>query len=227
VIANVTHLTFDCYGTLIDWEQGILSAVTPLFGRTAGPETILRSFVDHEARIEAGKWRPYREVLQAVLAGMAADFGIRIPDSEADLLSRSLSDWPPFSDTVDALQGLPKKFRLVIVSNTDDSLFAQTQKGLGVQFDEIITAEQIKSYKPGTAHFEEALRRLGVSASQILHVAQSLYHDHVPAQQLGFQTAWINRPSLLAGTGLAPRTGVKPSFVFPDLAGLAAALAGP
>ena len=119
------------------------------------------------------------------------------------------------------MQRLSGKFGLVIVSNTDDSLFAGTQKRLGVPFDEVITAEQVKSYKPGQAHFHEALRRLGVPVSRVLHVAQSLYHDHRPAQELGFRTAWINRPSLLARTGLAPVADVKPTFVFPDLANLA------
>jgi 2-haloalkanoic acid dehalogenase type II len=150
--AGITQLTFDCYGTLIDWEQGILSAVNRLFVRgRARPtsEAILRSFVTHEARIESGEWRPYRDVLRAVLVGMAADFGLAISESETNLLSDSLPQWPPFPDTVDALRRLAKKFRLVILSNTDDSLFAQTQKRLGVRFDEVITAEQVKSYKPG------------------------------------------------------------------------------
>jgi 2-haloacid dehalogenase len=225
MIERITHLTFDCYGTLIDWEQGILTAVAPLFLRSgvrSAPSDILRSFVAHEARIESLPWRPYREVLQAVLLGMAADFNCAIPSSEASLLGNSLPHWPPFFDTVDGLQRLSKKFRLVILSNTDDALFAETQKRLAVRFDEVITAEQLKSYKPGKAHFQEALRRLGIPASQILHVAQSLYHDHLPAQELGFRTVWINRPSLLGPTGLAPETQAKPDLVFHDLAGLAA-----
>jgi 2-haloacid dehalogenase len=225
--AGITHLTFDCYGTLIDWEQGILSAVSRLLD-VAAPrptsEAILRSFVTHEARIESGEWRTYREVLRAVVVGMARDFGISVPDSQTNLLGDSLPHWPPFPDTVDALRRLAKQFRLVILSNTDDALFAQTQKRLGVRFDEVITAEQVKSYKPGRAHFEEALRRLRAPASQVLHVAQSLYHDHAPARELGFQTAWINRPSLLTGTGLAPQVEIKPDLVFSGLDELAAAM---
>ena len=224
---RITHLTFDCYGTLIDWERGILAAVAPLLapaGARQTPEAILRSFVAHEARLESQSWRPYREVLQAVLSAIAAGFKIALADSEANLLSDSLPQWPPFPDTVAALKQLAKRFRLVILSNTDDALFAQTQKSLGVSFYEIITAEQVKSYKPGKRHFEEALRRLGVPVSQILHVAQSLYHDHAPAKELGFPTAWINRPSLLAGTGLALKANVEPDLVFPDLATLTARL---
>ena len=224
---GITHLTFDCYGTLIDWEQGILAAVMPLFlraGVKASREAILQSFVTHEALLESQCWRPYREVLQGVLRAMAADFNITLPDAEAYLLSESLPQWPPFPDTVLALKQLATKFRLVILSNTDDSLFAGTQNRLGVLLDEVITAEQVKSYKPGKAHFREALRRLAVPVSQILHVAQSLYHDHVPAKELGFRTAWINRPSLLAGTGLAPNASVQPDFIFADLSGLASSL---
>lgn len=227
VTDGITHLTFDCYGTLIDWEQGILAALKPLFRRSgakATPEAILQSFVAHEACIESQAWRPYREVLRAALAGLVSDFKIALPEAEADLLSESLPQWPPFPDTVDALQRLSKKFRLVIVSNTDDSLFAETQKQLVVPFDEVITAEQVRSYKPGKAHFHEILRRLDIPVWRVLHVAQSLYHDHAPAQQLGFRTAWIKRPSLLADTGLAPPAEVKPNLVFSDLAGLAASL---
>ena len=184
----ITHLTFDCYGTLIDWEQGILRTVRPLFLRSgvrAKPEAILQSFVAHEARIEAGVWKPYREVLREVLIGMAVDFKIALADAEPYLLAESLAHWPPFADTVNALQQLSNKFHLVIVSNTDDALFAATRQQLGVRFDEVITAEQVKSYKPGRVHFEEALRRLQVPVSQVMHVAQSLYHDHVPARGLG------------------------------------------
>lgn len=222
--AGVTHLTFDCYGTLIDWERGILSAVEPLLARSgvqAAPETILHSFVHHEARLESQPWRPYRDVLRAVLVALAADFKITLPEGEQGLLANSLPDWPPFPDTIEALQRLGKRFRLVIVSNTDDALFAKTGQRLGARFHDIITAEQVKSYKPGRPHFVEALRRLDVPASQILHVAQSLYHDHVPARQLGFRTARINRPSCLPDTGLAPLAQVTPDLVFPDLAALA------
>jgi 2-haloacid dehalogenase len=151
----------------------------------AKPEAILQSFVAHEARIEAGVWKPYREVLREVLIGMAVDFKIALADAEPYLLAESLAHWPPFADTVNALQQLSNKFHLVIVSNTDDALFAATRQQLGVRFDEVITAEQVKSYKPGRVHFEEALRRLQVPVSQVMHVAQSLYHDHVPARGLG------------------------------------------
>jgi len=153
-----------------------------------------------------------------VLIEMAAELNLSLLRSESNLLSDLLPHWPPFPDTLSSLQSLSKRFRLVILSNTDDALFAETQKRLGVRFDEIITAEQVKCYKPGKAHFQEALGRLNVPVSRVLHVAQSLYHDHVPAQELGFRTAWINRPSLLTGTGLAPSVEVKPDLIFANLA---------
>ena len=226
-LADITHLTFDCYGTLIDWERGILAAVQSIFrGRriSAMPESILQSYVRHEARLEAQGWRPYREILRGVMTGIAEDCKIQLSGSEAETLVTSLPDWPPFSDTVAALQTLARRYQLVILSNIDDSLFAETQKRLRTRFVAVITAEQVKSYKPGRAHFLELQRRLGVETQQVLHVAQSLYHDHVPAQALGFRTAWVNRPSRLVGTGLAPAVAVEPDIVTSDLETLAARL---
>jgi 2-haloacid dehalogenase len=224
-LAGISHLTFDCYGTLIDWERGILGALQPWMARsssTASPEVILRSYIQHEARLELQPWMPYREVLRGAMRAMANDFALPLKPGEEDTLSDSLSSWPPFPDTVAALQRLSTRFKLVILSNTDDSLFRETQKHLQVQFAEIVTAEQVRCYKPGHAHFHEALRRLNVPAERILHIAQSLYHDHGPARQLGFHTAWINRPSLLPGTGLAPDADAKPHLTCPDLASLTA-----
>jgi 2-haloacid dehalogenase len=224
---KITHLTFDCYGTLIDWERGILNATQPILtgaGVTFAPEVILRSYIHHEARLEAQPWMPYREILRGVMQAMASDVGVRLTDGQQNALVDSLPSWPPFADTVAALERLAQRFHLIILSNTDDSLFLETQRRLKVRFAEIITAEQVKSYKPGHAHFHEALRRLAVPAHQILHVAQSRYHDHVPARLLGFYTAWINRPSRLPGTGLAPDAIAKPDLTFPDLTGLTAHL---
>jgi 2-haloacid dehalogenase len=226
-MTGITHLTFDCYGTLIDWESGILATVQPLLTRhgvSAAAEAILQSFVRHEARLEMQSWRPYREVLRAVMVALSADFHLSLPDRGNDVLAESLPTWPLFPDTFQALQKLSKHFPLTILSNTDDSLFALTQKRLNIEFAHIITAQQLKSYKPGQAHFHEACRRLGVPPSQILHVAQSLYHDHVPAKQLGLRTAWVTRPSCLAATGLAPEAHVITDLIVPNLATLAAHL---
>ena len=204
---QVTHLTFDCYGTLVDWETGILQALEPIFqakGINPLSETILELYVKHEALLEAQAWQPYRDILRNTVAGIARDLRVALRDSELDLLPESIGSWPLFGDTVSALGKLKQCYRLIVLSNVDDSLFAATAKALQVPFDGVITAEQVRSYKPGEAHFREALRRTAVPANQILHVAQSLYHDHVPAKRLGFGTAWINRQSRLPNAGLAP-----------------------
>jgi len=222
-LGNITHLTFDCYGTLIDWERGILAATQSLLTRRGvqvAPEAILQSYVRHEARLEAQPWMPYREILCGVMTSLAADFKITLKPGQQDALVNSLPNWPPFPDTVAALKHLATRFKLVILSNTDDDLFAETQKRLQVSFAAIITAEQVRSYKPSHAHFHEALHQLNVPATNILHVAQSLYHDHIPARALGFNTAWINRPSLLPDVGLAPKTNCQTDLIFPDLAAL-------
>src|SRR5258706_11255212 len=226
--AQLSHLTFDCYGTLIDWERGIISCLLTLLsssGVNPQPVEILRQFVRHESALEAGPWQPYRDILKQVCRNIATDFNILLSESECEKLPNSLADWPLFPDTVTALEQLKRRFRLVILSNTDDDLFARTAARLVVPFDEVITAQQLRSYKPATAHFVEAPRRLGVPISRILHVAQSLFHDHAPAKRLGYRTAWINRTSILPHTGLPPAAIAKPDMQFSSLAGLAAALA--
>jgi 2-haloacid dehalogenase len=222
-----THLTFDCYGTLIDWETGILTALQPLLNFhkvTTEPQTILRLYVTHEARLEGGPWRPYRDILHDVCGAIGKALGVTFSRAECEALPDSLKNWLPFPDTIAALRQLKQHFSLTILSNIDDALFAKTREALGVAFDHIITAEQVRSYKPAEAHFREALRRLKVPADQILHVAQSLYHDHVPARRLGFRTAWVNRPSLLKSTGLAPKASAQPDIEVPDLQSLMAVL---
>ena len=205
-----THLTFDCYGTLIDWETGILAALLPLFQRRGvTPEQILQRYVFHEARLEGMAWRPYRQVLAEVSVAMAADFQTELTEAEAVSLTESVANWPPFTDTVGALRRLKDRYKLVIVSNVDDDLFAATARRLEVPFDDVITAQQVRSYKPAPAHFHEALRRMDTRATDVLHVAQSLYHDHEPAKRLGFHTAWVRRPSRLPVTGLAPASSVQ------------------
>lgn len=225
----ISHLTFDCYGTLIDWETGILQAMMPLLARkgvTAEEEQVLRLYVEFEADEEAGEYRPYRAVLKNVAGRIAAQFGVELSAEERTALPSSVGNWPPFPDTVPALRQLQSRFKLVILSNIDDALFAQSNVLLGVEFDQVITAEQLRSYKPRKAHFEAALSRLAVPQGHILHVAQSLYHDHIPAKEMGFSTVWINRPSRLTGTGLSPTAAVCPDVELPDLQSLATLLVG-
>lgn len=219
-----THLTFDCYGTLIDWETGILRAVQPVLQRhelMVLDTAILQLYTKVEAELEAGPYLPYREVLRGVMAALAIELGFTPEEGELDALADSVREWPPFRDSADALRRMQQRYKLVILSNIDDDLFAASQRLLGVQFDEVITAQQVGSYKPNPNHFTAAQARLGVPKEQILHVAQSLYHDHLPAQGLGFTTVRVNRPSLLPGTGLALPVEVMPDWEVPDMRALA------
>jgi len=220
---HFTHLTFDCYGTLIDWESGILAAVVPVLARrgvAAEAEQLLRLYVKYEAEQEAGPYKLYREVLQGVMAGIASELGFVPTAAELQALPDSVGHWPPFADTVAALRRLQTRYKLVIISNIDDLMFAETNVLLQVTFDDIITAQQVGSYKPALHNFHVALARLGVPLQQVLHVAQGLYHDHVPAKALGLTTVWVNRPSRLPGTGLALPVQVSPDLEVPDLQSL-------
>jgi 2-haloacid dehalogenase len=224
---NFTHLTFDCYGTLIDWETGILTAVKTMFARhgaTLPPEQILQRYATYEAEQEAGPYQTYRTVLRNVMAQIATDAGFQPTTAEMDALPASVGQWPPFEDTVAALKQLKTRYKLVIISNIDDAMFAASNQLLQVDFDAIITAQQVGSYKPAHQNFRVALQRLGVSQQQVLHVAQSLYHDHVPAKELGFTTVWVNRASVLPNTGLSLPVAVTPDLVVPDMQSLVAAM---
>jgi 2-haloacid dehalogenase len=225
-LGKFTHLTFDCYGTLIDWETGILTAVGPTLnhhGIAAKEDELLRLYAKYEAEHEAAPYVPYRDVLRSVMTDLAAELGFTPTDSDLSALADSVGQWPPFSDTVEALERLKRRFKLVILSNIDDAMFAETSKRLGIEFDDVITAQQVRSYKPAPAHFHCALERLGVQQEQILHVAQSLFHDHVPAKALGLTTVWVNRGSRRPGTGVALPAEASPDLELPDLRSLAVA----
>ena len=208
-------LTFDCYGTLIDWETGILAALrTVLAGHdsTASDNDLLERFAGQEASAEAGPYLRYREVLGRAVRGLCADLGIRPSDDEVGRFSGSVGDWPAFPDSADALARLHARFRLGVITNCDDDLFAASNRRLGVAFDWIVTAQQVGSYKPDPANFAFAFKRIGLPRERILHVAQSLYHDHVTAKSLGLSTAWIDRRHDKPGTGATP-----PAEVVPDI----------
>ena len=218
-------LTFDCYGTLIDWEDGILRCmhrVLAAHGRDTDDATILRLYGDFEANAEQGEYRRYREVLQSVVRQFGERLGFAPTDQEANSLPESLKEWLPWPDTVNALQELQSWFRLAIVSNVDDDLFAATLPQLGVRFDQIITAQQAGAYKPSLKIFELALSRVGVPAHRVLHVGQSVYHDVLPAQSLGLATVWVNRPSSRTGVGAVKTAEGRPDLQVTSLAELAA-----
>lgn len=197
-------LTFDCYGTLINWEEGILRCLHGILkahGKDRDDATILQLYGDFEAQAEQGEYRRYREVLQSVVRQLGKQLGFVPTEQEIRSLPESLREWKPWHDTVAALRELKQRFRLAIISNVDDDLFSTTRPQLEVEFDEIITAQQAGAYKPSLKIFELALSRVNVPAHRILHVGQSVYHDVIPAQSLGLATVWVNRPSVRSGVG--------------------------
>jgi 2-haloacid dehalogenase len=218
-------LTFDCYGTLINWEAGILTALHRILsahGKKADDATLLKLYGDFETLSEEGTFHPYREVLQSVVRRFGAELGFTPTDEETRSLPDSLVTWNPWPDTVAALQQLKTRFRLAIVSNVDDDLFAATQPKLGVEFDEVITAQQAQAYKPSLKIFELALSRINAPAHRVLHVGQSIFHDVVPAQALGLATVWVNRPSARPGVGAVKTAEAKPDLTVSSLEELAA-----
>jgi 2-haloacid dehalogenase len=218
-------LTFDCYGTLINWEQGILGClhrVLKAHGKQIDDATVLQLYGDFEASAERGEYRRYREVLNSVVRQFGKQFGFEPTDQEVHALAESLKEWRPWPDTVDALQSLASRFRLAILSNVDDDLFAATRPQLEVEFSQIITAQQAQAYKPSLKLFELALSRVGVPAHRVLHVGQSIYHDVIPAQSLGLATVWVNRPSARSGVGAVKAAEAHPDLQVSGLAELAA-----
>src|SRR3984957_3910946 len=219
-------LTFDCYGTLIDWETGILSALRRILaahGNKIDDATILKLYGDFEQRSEQGAFRPYREVLESVVRQFGEEFRFTPSPEEVRSLPDSLPAWKPWPDTVASLCQLKTRFRLAIFSNVDDDLFAATRPQLGVDFDEVITAQQAQAYKPSLKLFELALSRIQTPAHRVLHVAQSVYHDVVPAQSLGLATVWVNRPSARPGVGAVKAAEAKLDLTVSSLGELAAA----
>jgi 2-haloacid dehalogenase len=217
-------LTFDCYGTLIDWERGLLDALAPVLRRhgvTIADDRLLTLFAAAESETEAGPYLPYRDVLGRVTGRIGAALGFAPDAQERGRLAATLPEWPAFPDTAEALGLLARRFRLGIVSNIDDDLFAGTAKHLGVTFAAVTTAQQVRSYKPAPTHFHRSLEKLGLPVGRVLHVAQSRFHDIAPARALGFATVWVNRRSGRPGSGATPEAGAAPDLEVPDLMTLA------
>ncbi len=220
ISVTIQVITFDCYGTLIDWESGIAGAFAEAAaedGVTLGREAVLRAYAQVEPQVEHERYRPYREVLQMTAHRVAQMLGWRVAYERCAFLPLSLPRWQPFPDTNDALDRLAAAGRrLGILSNVDDDLIAATRRHFRVGFDFVITAQQVRSYKPAPAHFTAARERIG--DARWLHAAQSNFHDVVPCNALGIETAWINRK------GETALPGGTPAHEFRDLAGLAAAI---
>ena len=216
-------ITFDCYGTLIDWETGIFGALRPVLaahGKQVPDAEVLQLYSELELAAERGVFKNYRDVLMQVVRGFGEQLGFQPADAEIRSLPESLANWIPFPDTVSALRRLKSKYRLAIMSNVDDDLFAYTRPKLGVEFDAVITAQQAQAYKPSLKMFELAQKRIGVDRCEWLHVGQSLYHDVAPAQSMEIATVWVNRPSPRPG-GAAKTADVRPDLEVASMAELA------
>jgi 2-haloacid dehalogenase len=214
-------LTFDCYGTLIDWESGMVQALQPLVTRVTpalARNQILEAHARHEAAQE--RWTPmrkYRDLLAVVYKRLAEEWGVPASWEECQAYGRSVGNWPAFPDSTEALQYLKKHYKLVILSNVDNESFALSNKNLQVVFDAILTAEDIGSYKPSDRNFQYMLEVLGarsIRKEEILHTAESLFHDHEPANRAGLTSCWIYRRHADSGFGATMAPGEMPKYQF-------------
>jgi 2-haloacid dehalogenase len=193
---NIRLLSFDCYGTLIDWKESVLHILASFFRDSPldfSREELFMAFLESDREMISDSYLPYREVLAEVIERMAENLGFSLDPASRYLLSDRFSDWKPFPDTVRSLKQLKEKYKLAIISNVDDELFSISNHLLEVVFDFIVTAQQVGSYKPDHRNFQRALEIFGIDKQEHLHVAQSIYHDIVPAKQLGMNTVWVNR----------------------------------
>ena len=210
--------TFDCYGTLIDWNLGIRRELERLFGVAAATHLLAR-YHEIERELESAPFNTYREVLTLALERLAQEESIQLPEGEAGALGRSLPDWPPFPEVPSALAELRERgWQLAILSNSDRDLIAASQRLLGVPFDLAIVAEDVKSYKPAHRHWERFFEATTADRQRHVHVAASLFHDIAPAHELGLRSVWINR--------LGEPADPEPDRELPDLSGLPDTLGG-
>jgi 2-haloalkanoic acid dehalogenase type II len=223
-------LSFDCYGTLIDWETGITQTLRSWVDRRGleiSHNELLAAFSANETMVQTEQpTARYPEVLAEVMRRIGDHFRAEVTADEATAFGDSVGDWPPFRDSHDALARLGTRFALIVLSNVDRMSFARTNRLLGVDFDRIITAEDVGSYKPSPRNFEALvgeLKSLDMSPGQLLHVAESLYHDHVPAKRFGLSSVWIHRRHGVEGFGATPPpgNGVQPDWRFSSLADFA------
>lgn len=231
-LTDYAALSFDCYGTLIDWETGIAAILGP-WARDHDPswtdEAVLVAYAEHEAAVEAEHpTTPYPDVLREAFRRTGTALGFAVSDADADALGASVPDWPAFDDSAAALRRLQEHYKLIILSNVDRQSFAGSNRRLAVTFDEILTAQDLGSYKPDPANFAALLERVEAigAGGRLLHVAQSLFHDHVPAKAAGIPTVWINRRHAKAGWGATPdpRVTVTPDLEVPSMAAFADAV---
>ena len=210
-------VTFDCYGTLIDWEGGIVRAFQEEAGKDGirlDPDDIVSAYMKEEPRVEGGEYKSYREVLGETARRVGSRLGLSIEAERGGFLAASLGDWQPFADTNGALERLSRHYTLGILSNIDDDLLRLTSRHFTVEFDLVVTAEQVRSYKPAPGHFNEALAR--AAGRPLLHAAQSYFHDIVPTSAMGIPSCWVKRKSEDTA-----HLDARPTYIVRDLAGLA------
>ena len=207
--------TFDCYGTLIDWETGILTALHPILRSHrigVSDNELLEAYGEAESKAESGQFKPYRQILEQVVRDLGMKFGFKPTIDEQKSLPESVRTWQPFPDTVAALKRLHHRYKLAIISNIDDDLFAETAKLLEVPFDFVTTALEARSYKPSFNNFHHALKKMKFGKECVLHVAQSLHHDVEPARALGIHSVWVNRRQAKQGSGATVASSAKPDL---------------
>lgn len=232
-LTDFDALSFDCYGTLIDWETGIAAILRPwavAHGLALSDDDLLTAYGNCEAYEEGTHPEAaYPEILTRSFKALGRQLGAEVPEDTASRFGSSVPEWPAFEDSHDALAALAGRFKLIILSNVDRASFSASNRLLGVRFDSVLTAEDVGSYKPSARNFEslhEEAERLGVADGRLLHVAQSLFHDHVPAKRAGLSTVWINRRRGRPGQGATPPppVPVEPDWEFPSMAAFAAAM---
>lgn len=232
-LTDFDALSFDCYGTLIDWEAGIAAVLSPWAaagGLDLTDEQLLTAYSTHEARAEAEQpTDPYPLILARALRDLGAELGVAVTDEEAAEFGSSVAAWPAFADSREALERLAQRYSLIILSNVDRRSFAGSNARLAVTFTSILTAEDVGSYKPSPRNFAALAAetdRLGIEQGKLLHVAQSLFHDHVPAKEAGLPTVWINRRHASPGWGATPQppAPVTPDWTFTSMAEFADAV---
>jgi putative hydrolase of the HAD superfamily len=220
-LSDFKVLTFDCYGTLIDWESGIIAALEPLTSkvdRELSRNAILEAHARHESSQQ--RYTPglrYRDLLPIVYKRLAEEWGVTVSWGECVAYGRSVRNWPAFGDSAEALRYLKDHYKIVILSNVDNESFAFSNEKLQVTFDGIFTAEDIGSYKPDPRNFDYMLAKLrdwGVQKTEILHTAESLFHDHQPANRAGLASCWIHRRHDQEGFGATMDPGEMPSYNF-------------
>ncbi|NND50721.1 MAG: haloacid dehalogenase type II [Rhizobiales bacterium] len=231
-LGEFTTLTFDVYGTLIDWESGITAALRPLTDRldpSLSRDQILEAHAFHESSQQAATpSMRYRDLLAVVYKRLAEEWGLAASWQDCVTYGQSVRDWPAFADSADALAALKQHFKLVVLSNVDNQSFAFSNEKMGCPFDAVFTAEDMGSYKPTPRNFDymlERLERRGIEKRQILHVAESMFHDHAPAKGFGLASCWIYRRHEKEGFGatMPPAQMPKPDFTYHSMAELVAA----